>query len=970
MSTSVGRIVLNLDVDPGDFVAENERIGVRGGNALEKGYERGAAGMHTKARKGLMDTSKVAKIAFGNIVAYATQSITFGAAALVKFGLDTMGTLQLAERSMEAFGYQGQEVERVMKRLQDVAKKTPFEFPELADATRRIYAVSEAIWGTGQSLQQTEENVFGLVDSIGNLVATFGGTQANFDNAVLAVSQMGSQGKIAAQEMRQLNDALPGFNAWRELAAGMGISEEQLRKLVKGGQVLSKDALPVLLQRMKDFGPAAGAMERASKTITGVLSNLKDVVSFALAEALIPFADALITLFNVDTGTLIGPLEEVLTSFGKIASSLLIAFAPALANSLTLFAELGAVLVKVVDWLAPIIPKIIEFADALKDDFIERIRLWGERLAGWWDALAGPREGLGGFVDGPLTSLVEWAEKVGLLTGGKDVLLDLALGLGALKLAAVGIGIVTGFFQSVVLFWEPAAKIIAFMATKAIWPLVTALWGLAATPVGLIVLAVAAMAGAFALLYFHVKPFRNFIDSIFTDKLSTILGVILYLTTGLGFAFFVLYKKVKPVRQAVDWVWQSLQKLWDVILGVADAIFGTLQAAFGIILTVWNAVWGAVGTVVRTVIAVITDLWAQMGDEIGMVIGAIYNLVAAVFNRIWQTIRFYVDIITGLWDALFEIWRVVWTEMTNVASNLLGGFTEYVSTIWNLLWGIIEDTVEQVWAVIGPIIEDGLALASAAFDAFIAFVGPLWEVIWAFISSAVSIAVETVRNVVEGMLQVIAGVIDTVAAIINLDWQGAWDSVSTIVEGAWNILKGILNGIINFFRTTWDTVYDALTKPFIKAWDEIKKVWDKAKSFFGGIIDSIKGVINGFIDRFNAIQIPGVTVGGMELPGPIPDIPSFSIGPWDFPNIPFRLAQGGLITTPTYALVGEAGPEVVIPLSKPARAQQLMQQAGLSDTTATGRAIVSIGTATFVTPTDLDLLFQKAEAAMVLTGAI
>lgn len=41
-------------------------------------------------------------------------------------------------------------------------------------------------------------------------------------------------------------------------------------------------------------------------------------------------------------------------------------------------------------------------------------------------------------------------------------------------------------------------------------------------------------------------------------------------------------------------------------------------------------------------------------------------------------------------------------------------------------------------------------------------------------------------------------------------------------------------------------------------------------------------------------------------------------------------ADGGIVTRPTLGLVGEAGDEVVIPLSNPGRAQELMNQSGLS----------------------------------------
>lgn len=47
------------------------------------------------------------------------------------------------------------------------------------------------------------------------------------------------------------------------------------------------------------------------------------------------------------------------------------------------------------------------------------------------------------------------------------------------------------------------------------------------------------------------------------------------------------------------------------------------------------------------------------------------------------------------------------------------------------------------------------------------------------------------------------------------------------------------------------------------------------------------------------------------------------------PQIPGTDANGGLYTRPRLTVVGDDGPEVVIPLTRPARAAQLMQQAGL-----------------------------------------
>ncbi|MGO4422642.1 hypothetical protein AB4Z54_29060, partial [Streptomyces sp. MCAF7] len=54
-----------------------------------------------------------------------------------------------------------------------------------------------------------------------------------------------------------------------------------------------------------------------------------------------------------------------------------------------------------------------------------------------------------------------------------------------------------------------------------------------------------------------------------------------------------------------------------------------------------------------------------------------------------------------------------------------------------------------------------------------------------------------------------------------------------------------------------------------------------------------------------------------SLPGPIRKV------------LPF--ANGGIVYGPTQALIGEAGPEVIIPLTRPQRARQLAEQANLAE---------------------------------------
>lgn len=83
------------------------------------------------------------------------------------------------------------------------------------------------------------------------------------------------------------------------------------------------------------------------------------------------------------------------------------------------------------------------------------------------------------------------------------------------------------------------------------------------------------------------------------------------------------------------------------------------------------------------------------------------------------------------------------------------------------------------------------------------------------------------------------------------------------------------------------------------------------------------------------------------------------------------LANGAIVRRPTTALIGESGAEVVVPITRPARALELLEASGLASLArANGGSAVSIQNATFVQPTDVDLLAQKVNAAAIARSLI
>jgi hypothetical protein len=76
-----------------------------------------------------------------------------------------------------------------------------------------------------------------------------------------------------------------------------------------------------------------------------------------------------------------------------------------------------------------------------------------------------------------------------------------------------------------------------------------------------------------------------------------------------------------------------------------------------------------------------------------------------------------------------------------------------------------------------------------------------------------------------------------------------------------------------------------------------------------------------------------------------------------------ELANGGIFSGRQNAIIGEAGAEAVIPLTRPRRALDLMEQSGLATLARGQGSAVNIESATFVSPIDAQLLAAKVMVA-------
>jgi hypothetical protein len=112
------------------------------------------------------------------------------------------------------------------------------------------------------------------------------------------------------------------------------------------------------------------------------------------------------------------------------------------------------------------------------------------------------------------------------------------------------------------------------------------------------------------------------------------------------------------------------------------------------------------------------------------------------------------------------------------------------------------------------------------------------------------------------------------------------------------LVKGMVSNTFTVIKAVGNILLDLAKQAGSKAIDAGKSL---GKSLVNGMISGL----NLLIDQINSM---------LEIKVNLPFGKSYTFNPKDIPHIP-KLAEGGIVTSPTLALIGEAGPEAVVPLS-------------------------------------------------------
>lgn len=226
-----------------------------------------------------------------------------GGAAAMGVGVKAVNAAADFEQTKVAFstliGDAGK-AEQTLAKLRELGAQTPFEFPELADAGRKLIAFGESADSVPETLRR-----------IGDVSA---GVQAPVNEIAELYGKARVQGRLFAEDINQLTGR--GIPIIQELAKQFGVSDSEVKKLVESGKVGFPNIEQAFISMTSQGGKFAGMMEAQSKTTSGLFSTLKDTINEVFLTLGAPINDAIRPLIEQAIG-LVQKLAPLAAEAGK-----------------------------------------------------------------------------------------------------------------------------------------------------------------------------------------------------------------------------------------------------------------------------------------------------------------------------------------------------------------------------------------------------------------------------------------------------------------------------------------------------------------------------------------------------------------------------------------------------------------------------------------------------------------------------
>lgn len=184
---------------------------------------------------------------------------------------------------------------------------------------------------------------------------------------------------------------------------------------------------------------------------------------------------------------------------------------------------------------------------------------------------------------------------------------------------------------------------------------------------------------------------------------------------------------------------------------------------------------------------------------------------------------------------------------------------------------------------------------------------------WPEIERVVKPVIEQVIAQIQVAKDIIVNVLQIIIDLIGGDFSGAWENLKELIGGVRDYIGETINNAAELVKNAAPLMLEAGKKVGGALKDGIL---DALSAAGGAALDFAKALGNAIARLINENIIRPINRAlEFSFDTHVPGIGTININPPDVPDIPM-MAKGGIVTRPTLAVVGEAGPEAVVPLSR------------------------------------------------------
>ena len=709
-------IVLNMNLNASGFARGIKSVigSVKNMNESMKDATNSASKM-SSVMKGIGSSA----IKVGKGLAVAGAAAATAVTALVSKSVGAFADYEQLTGGVETlFGAGGRSVEEYAQSVGKSVSDIQGKYDSLMSAQNAVLEnANKAYMTAGMSANEYMDTVTGFSAS---LISSLGGdTSKAADYANSALVDMSDNANKMGTDMESIKNAYQGFAKQNytmldNLKLGYGGTQEEMKRLLSDAEKLTgqrydissfadiTQAIHAIQTQMDITGTTA---KEASTTISGSWGSLKAAFENTLVglttggEMFNQSLDALVDSAKTFGQNVIPAITGALSGVGSLIESLapvIVAELPSMVSDILphLVSATKSLVTGLISQLPALGKAVLDAIPSIFDGMTDVI---GESSVG---KLKGSFEGLKNTITdtfsniGPM--LKDFCEGgISTFCDALSTAMDLASGaISVIEALSPVIGAVAGAiitYKGAVMLWnaaETAKNVVMGISTAAQWALNVAM---TANPIGIVIVAIGALVGAFIVLWNKSEGFRNFWINLW----EKVKAIVTSAWEGIKAGFEKIKNGISAVKEKVSTMWNGVKEktseLWG---GVKNAVSEKLNN----IKSAYDAHGGGLKGATFAAIEGVKEYYRTGYDAINQLTG---GKLGEVVNAVGEKM----EVVKGKFSEAFG--NVKNTVMT-IFENIKNGITEKISAAVNKvkeIFGSIADKVSEVWGKIKGIIK-------------------------------------------------------------------------------------------------------------------------------------------------------------------------------------------------------------------------------------------------------------------------